>query len=122
MIFFSVNQLYSFCLVLSFGIICCIFNSILSAILLKNYQNNIFKFIFNLFLSLIFSIFLIFSINIFYFGQFHIAIILAFMLGYWWCGKTLSKLLDFLEAKLYYIYIISIRRVWREHKYKSIDD
>jgi len=124
MIFFSVNQLYSFCLVLFFGIICAVFNAFLGVILIKNHQNNIFNFIFKFILSLFFSIFLIFSINIYYFGQFNLIIVLAFILGYWWSTKTLQKLLDFLEIKFYYIYIKLIKWVkfCFERKNASISD
>lgn len=124
MIFFSINQLYSFCLVLLFGIICGVFNTFLGVILIKNHQNNIFNFIFKLFLSLIFSIFLIFSINIYYFGQFNIAIILAFILGYTWITKTGRNLLDFFETKFYHIYIKLLRWVkfYLEKKHESIKD
>lgn len=124
MIFFTVNQLYSFCLILFCGIICCVFNSFLGVFLIKNHQNKIFKFIFKLFLSLIFSIFLIFSINSFYFGQYNIVLILAFAIGFLWCEKTLHKSLDFLELKFYYIYIKLIRRLtfYHESKHQSISD
>lgn len=105
MIFFSVNQLYSFCLVLFFGIICGIINSILGVIFIKNHQKNIFNFIFKIILSLIFVLFLIFSINIYYFGDFSPIIILSFILGYIWCKKTVQNLLDFFEIKFYHVYI-----------------
>lgn len=124
MIFFSVNQLYSFCLVLLCGIICGIFNTILGVVLIKNHQNNIFNFIFKLILSIIFSIFLVFSINIFYFGQFNVIIIGAFLLGFIWIKKTFSNLLDFLEIKFYHIYIKTIKLVkfYFERKHESIKD
>lgn len=124
MIFFSINQLYSFCLILFFGIICGVINAILGVILLKNHQNNIFNFIFKLILSLIFSIFLIFSVNIYYFGEFNPAIILAFILGYIWSAKTLRKTLDFFEIKFYHIYIKLIKYVkfYFERKHESIKD
>lgn len=124
MIFFSANQLYSFCLVLLCGIICGIFNIILGVLLIKNHQNNIFNFIFKLIFGVIFSIFLIFSINIFYFGQFNLVIIGAFLLGFIWIKKTFSNLLDFLEIKFYYIYIKTIKLVkfYFERKHESIKD
>ena len=124
MIFFSVNQLYSFCIVLSLGIICGVFNTFLGVILLKNHQNNIFNFIFKLILSLFFSIFLIFSINMYYFGQFNPLIIVAFIFGYIWCTKTLHKMLDFLEIKFYHIYIKLLRwiKFYFERKHESIKD
>lgn len=124
MIFFSINQLYSFCLIMFCGVLCCIFNLFLGVFLIKNHQNKAFEFIFKLFLSLIFSVFLIFSVNFFYFGQYNIVLILAFILGYIWCLKTLHKLLDFLELKFYYIYIKLIRRfkVYSESKHQSISD
>ncbi len=105
MIFFSVNQLYSFCLVLFFGIICGVINSILGVIFIKNHQKNIFNFIFKIILSFIFVLFLIFSINIYYFGDFSPIIILSFILGYIWCKKTVQNLLDFFEIKFYHVYI-----------------
>ena len=111
MIFFSLNQVCSFCLVLLFGIICGVFNAILGVLLLKNHQNNIFNFIFKLIISFIFVLFLIFSLNKFYFGIFSIVIILGFCLGYIWITTTLKNLLDFLEIKFYYIY-----------KYKKLTD
>lgn len=122
--FFSSNQLYSFCLILFFGIICAIFNGFLGIFLLKNHQKNIFNFIFKLILSLIFSIFLIFSINIFYFGQFNLIIISAFILGYIWCTKTISNLLDFLEIKFYHICIkvCKLVKFYFVGRYESIKD
>lgn len=124
MIFFSANQLYSFCLVLLCGIIYGIFYNILGVFLIKNHQNNIFNFIFKLILSIIFSIFLIFSVNIFYFGQFNIIIIIAFLLGFIWIKKTFSNLLDFLEIKFYHIYIKILKHIkfYFERKHESIKD
>ncbi len=124
MIFFSTNQLYSFCLVMLCGIIFGIFYTILGVILLKNHQNKIFNFIFKFILSLIFSVFLIFSINIFYFGQFNLIIICAFFVGFIWCNKTLNKLLDFFEIKFYHIYINCYKwlKLYFEVKRESIKD
>ena len=124
MIFFSVNQLYSFCLVLFCGIIFGLFYNILGVLLIKNHQNNILNFIFKFVLSIIFSVFLIISINIFYFGQFNPIIIASFCIGFLWCKKTLKKSLDFFEIKFYYIYIKLIKWVkfYYEGKRKSIKD
>jgi len=124
MIFFSVNQLYSFCLVLFCGLIFGLFYSILGVFLLKNHQNKIFEFIFKFILSAIFSIFLIFSINIFYFGQFNPIIIASFFVGFWWSKKSLKKSLDFFEIKFYYVYINIYRwvRFYFEKRRQSISD
>ncbi len=124
MIFFSVNQLYSFCLVLFCGLIFGLVYSVLGVFFIKNHQNKIFEFIFKFILSIIFSIFLIFSVNIFYFGQFNIVIIASFFLGFWWSTKTLEKSLDFFEIKLYYVYIKFIRLIkfYFERKNESIKD
>ena len=124
MIFFSVNQLYSFCLVLFCGIIFGLFYIFLGVLLIKNHQNSIFDFIFKIFLSIICSIFLIFSINIFYFGQFNPVIITSFFIGFLWCKKTLKKSLDFFEIKFYYIYIklIKLVKLYCERKHESIKD
>lgn len=124
MIFFSSSQLYSFCLVALCGIIFGIFYIICGVILLKNHQNKIFDFIFKFILSLIFSVFLIFSINIFYFGQFNPIIICAFFVGFVWCIKTLNKTLDFFEIKFYHIYINCHRwlKLYLEGKRESIKD
>ena len=124
MIFFSVNQLYSFCLVLFCGIIFGLIYSILGVILIKNHQNKVFNFIFKFILSIIFSIFLVFSINIFYFGQFNPIIIASFFLGFLWSTKTVKKSLDFFEIKFYYSYI-KIRKCIKfyfERKNESIKD
>lgn len=124
MIFFSVNQLYSFCLVLFCGLIFGVFYSILGVFFIKNHQKNIADFIFKLFLSIIFTIFLIFSVNIFYFGQFNPIIIASFCLGFMWSKKTLKKSLDFFEIKFYYVYIKLYKWVkfYFEQQRKSIDD
>ncbi|MFQ6724218.1 MAG: spore cortex biosynthesis protein YabQ [Clostridia bacterium] len=124
MIFFSVNQLYSFCLVLCSGLIFGLIYSILGVIFIKNHQNNIFNFIFKFILGIIFSIFLVFSINIFYFGQFNLIIIVSFSLGFWWSKKTLEKLLDFFEIKFYYVYIKlkKLIKFYFERKHESIKD
>ena len=124
MIFFSVNQLYSFCLILFGGLIFGLFYSVLGVILIKNHQNDIFNFIFKFILSIVFSVFLIFSINIFYFGQFNPIIISVFFAGFLWCKKTLKKSLDFFEIKFYYIYIKLIKYIkfYFERKHESIKD
>lgn len=124
MIFFSINQLYSFCLVMFCGIVCAIFNTILGIILLKNHQNAIFNFIFKLILGIIFSIFLVFSINIFYFGQFNPLIIASFFIGFWWITKSVGKTLDFFEIKFYYIYtkLQKIIKFYFVRKNESIKD
>ena len=124
MIFFSVNQLYSFCLVMCCGLILGVFYSILGVFFVKNHQKYIAEFIFKLFLSVIFSIFLVFSVNIFYFGQFNVIIIASFCLGFAWSKKTLKKSLDFFEIKFYYIYIKLFRWVkfYFEQQHKSIND
>ena len=124
MIFFSVNQLYSFCLVLFCGIIWGLICSILGVILIKNHQNKLFDFIFKFILSCIFVIFLIFSVNIFYFGQFNLIIIASFFLGFWWSTKTLKKSLDFFEIKFYYVYIklLKLIKFYFERKNESIKD
>ena len=124
MIFFSANQLYAFCLVVLCGIIFGVFSNILGVILLKNHQNKVFDFIFKFILSVIFSIFLIFSINIFHFGQFNIIIISAFFIGFVWSNKTLKNLLDFFEIKFYHIYINCCKwlKFYFERKRESIKD
>ena len=124
MIFFSTNQLYSFCLVMLSGIIFSILYCFFSIILLKNHQNKLFNFIFKFILSLIFSIFLIFSINIFYFGEFNLIIISAFFVGFVWIIKTLDKMLDFFEIKFYHIYIKCLKwiKFYFERKHESIKD
>ena len=124
MIFFSINQLYSFCLVLFCGIISSLIYSILGAFLLKNHQNNLFNFIFKFIVCIFVGIFLIFSINIFYFGQFNAIIISAFFIGFIWGIKTLSNLLDFFEIKFYYICIKLCKwlKFYFERKHESIKD
>ena len=124
MIFFSINQLYSFCLVGLFGMICAGFNGILGVFVLKNHQNKVLNFIFKLIIGIIFSIFLIFSINIFYFGQFNPIIISAFFLGYFWLAKTMQNLLDFFERLFYYVCINIYKKVrfYFETKRQSFSD
>ena len=124
MIFFSINQLYSFCIILFFGIIFGVFYTILSVFLIKNHLNNIFKFIFNFIFSIIFCVFLIFLINIYYFGDFNFIIITTFILGFTWSKKTLNNLLDFFEIKFYHIYIKCCKRIkfYFERKHESIKD
>ena len=124
MIFFSTNQLYSFCIILFWGVIFGVIYTILGIFLIKNYQNNIFNFIFKFIFSLIYSISLIFLINIFYFGQFNLIIISAFILGFVWSKKTLGNLLDFLQIKFYHIYIKTYKRLkfYLERKHESIRD
>lgn len=124
MIFFSTNQLYSFCLVMLSGIIFSVLYCFLGIILLKNHQNKLFNFIFKFIFSLIFSVFLIISVNIFYFGEFNFIIICAFFVGFIWCKKTLEKILDFFEIKFYHIYIKAIKwlKYYFERKHESIKD
>jgi len=124
MIFFSVNQIYSFCLVLLCGIIFGLFYSILGVIFIKNHQNNILGFIFKFILSFLFCIFLIISVNIFYFGQFNLVIVASFFLGFLWSKKTLEKSLDFFEIKFYYGYIklLKLIKFYFERKNESIKD
>lgn len=124
MIFFSLNQLYSFCLVLFCGVVCGLIFTVLSVLFVKNHQNNIVKFIFKFIFGVFFSIFLIFSINVFYFGEFNLIIICSFILGFLWCLKTFKNLLDFLEIKFYYIYIKSYKYIkfYFERKNESIND
>ena len=124
MIFFSTNQLYSFCLVLFCGIIFGLIYSVLGVILVKNHQNDITNFIFKFILGLFFGFFLIFSVNIFYFGNFNLIIIGAFTLGFYWCLKTLNKMLDFFEIKFYHIYIrlYKLLRICLEKNHESIKD
>ena len=124
MIFFSLNQLYSFCLVLLGGLIFGLIYSILGVILIKNHQKSILNFIFKFVLSIIFSIFLIISVNIFYFGQFNPIIIASFFIGFIWSKKTLKKSLDFFEIKFYYIYIKLLKwiKFYLERKHESIKD
>lgn len=124
MIFFSLNQLYSFCIILFGGILCGIFNGILGVLTLRSRQKNIFNFIFKLIVSVFFSIFLIFFVHLYYFGSFSPTIILAFALGYVWIDKTLRKLLDFFEIKVYHTYIFILRSI-KHHlarKNESIKD
>lgn len=124
MIFFTINQIYSFLLIFSFGVFCGLFSSILGVFLLKNHQNLFFNYFFKIFLSVFFGIFIIFSINLFYFGDFKAITILSFVLGYTIINKTLSNLLDFLELKVYYIYKNIIKGV-KSHfarKHSSIQD
>lgn len=104
MIFFTINQLYSFLLIFSFGVFGGLFCSILGVFLLKNHQNLFFNYFFKIFSTIIFGIFIIFSINLFYFGDFKPIPILAFTLGWVAINKILSNLLDFLELKSYHIY------------------
>ncbi len=124
MIFFTLNQVHSFCLVLFCGILCGAFSGILGVALLKNHQNHILSFIFKAIVGIIVSIFLVFSINIFYFGQFNIVIIVAFFIGFVWIYKTLKNLLDFFETKFYYICIRLHKwlKFYFERKHESIKD
>ena len=124
MIFFATSQLYSFCLILMCGIFFGLFYGVFEIILVKKHQNNIIDFIFKFIFSLIFSIFLIYSINIFYFGDFNLIIISAFILGFVWCKKSTQNLLDFFEIKFYYIYIKTYfgLRFYFEGKHESIKD
>lgn len=124
MIFFSLNQLYSFLIILFGGILCGVFNGILGVLTLKSRQKNIFNFIFKLITSLFFAIFLIFFVNLYYFGTFSPVIILAFTIGYVWIGKTLRKLLDFFEIKVYYTYIFILKSIkhYLARKHESIKD
>lgn len=124
MIFFSINQLYSFCLILFCGILCGLIYSIFCVFLIKNHQNKLINFIFNFLVSIFVGIFLIFSINIFYFGQFNLIIILSFFIGFIWSTKSLRFLLDFFETKVYYIYNKSFKYIkfCFVRKHESIKD
>lgn len=124
MIFYSINQVYSFLLIFSFGVFCSLFSSILGVFLLKNHHKIFFGYLFKIFLTIIFGIFIIFSVNLFYFGSFQPIAILSFTLGYVATNKTLAKTLDFLELKVYYIYnnIIKGVKSYLARKHKSIQD
>lgn len=124
MIFFSTNQLYSFCLILFYGILCGLIYSIFCVFLIKNHQNKLINFIFKFIFSIFVGVLLIFSINNFYFGQFNPIIILSFFIGFIWSIKTLKFLLDFFEIKVYYIYIKSFKYIkfYFVRKNESIKD
>ena len=111
MIFFSINQLYSFCLILFCGILCGLIYSIFCVFLIKNHQNKLINFIFKFVFSIFIGILLIFSVNIFYFGQFNPIVVLSFFIGLIWSIKTLGFLLDFFETKVYYIYNKSFKYI-----------
>lgn len=124
MIFFSINQVYSFLLIFTSGVICGLILAFFKVFLLNNYQKNIFNYFFKIFSTIIFSFFIIFSINLFYYGDFKPIPILAFILGYFCLNKTLSNSLDFLQTKFYYIYIKIMKGVKKHFagKHKSIQD
>ena len=124
MIFFSINQLYSFCLILFCGILGGLIYSIFCVFLIKNHQNKLISFIFNFLTSIFVGILLTFSVNIFYFGQFNLIIILSFFIGFIWSTKTLRFLLDFFETKVYYIYNKSFKyiKLYLVRKHESIKD
>ena len=124
MIFFSTNQLYSFCLILFYGILCGLIYCIFCVFLIKNHQNKLINFIFKFIFSIFVGVLLIFSINNFYFGQFNPIIILSFFIGFIWSIKTLKFLLDFFEIKVYYIYIKSFKYIkfYFVRKNESIKD
>lgn len=124
MIFYSINQIYSFLLIFTFGVLCGLFSSIFGVFLLKNHQNLFFDYFFKIILTIIFGIFIIFSINLFYFGSFQPITILSFALGYFAIIKTLANLLDFLELKVYHIYknIIKGVKFHIARKRQSIQD
>lgn len=105
MIFFSANQLYSFCLILFCGMICGLIYSIFCVFLTKSHQNKLIDFIFNFITSIFIGVLLIFSVIFFNSGQFNLVIIVAFFIGLMWSTKSLKFLLDFFEIKVYYIYI-----------------
>ena len=124
MIFFSINQLYSFCLILFYGMLCGLIYSIFCVFLIKNHQNKLINFIFNFWTTIFIGILLIFSVNIFYFGQFNFIIIVSFFTGFAWSVKSLRFLLDFFEIKVYYIYTKTFRYIkfYFERKHESIKD
>ena len=101
MIFLTNNQLNCFLVFLFFGIICGIIYQLFCIIFLKKYQKNIIKSVFNGIFCTFFCIFYIFLINFFNFGKFPLALILAFLVGFFWIEKLLRNLVVFLQNKWY---------------------
>lgn len=105
MIFLSLNQLNCFLIFLFYGIISCFIYKIFCILFLKNYQKKLKFIVFDAIFYTFLMIFLIFLINFLNFGKLSLALIFAFIIGFY-SFKTLTKnLVVFLQNKWYNIFI-----------------
>lgn len=120
MIFSSFNHVNCFLVFLFFGIIIGFINLIFSILFLKKYQKKFLNCIFDVFFYTFLSIFFIFLINIFNFGEFSFALILAFLLGFIWIKKACKNLFAFLSKKWYNVFIKLKSNKKHNEKHKKI--
>ena len=101
MIFSTFNQVNCFLIFLFFGIIIGLISKLFFTLILKNYKKifkkNVFYTIFYTFFSIIF----VFLINFYNLGQFNYALIIAYLLGYFYFLFISKNLFAFLENKWY---------------------
>lgn len=101
MIFSTFNQVNCFLIFLFFGIIIGLISKLFFTLILKNYQKIIIKNIFYTVFYTFFSIFFVFLINYYNLGQFNYALIISYLLGYFYFLYISKNLFAFLENKWY---------------------
>lgn len=101
MIFITNNQLNCFLLFLFFGIVAGFLYQIFCVIFLKNYQKIYLKSIFNGIFCIFFGIFYVILINFYNFGKYPLALLAAFLVGFFWIKKLMFNLVVFLQNKWY---------------------
>ena len=101
MIFSTQNQLNAFLIFIFAGAIFGFIFQFLNLFLIKNYQKNFLKIIFDTVFFSFFSIFLVFLLNIFNFGKFSLTLCLAASFGFFWIKKLTQKTVALFETKWY---------------------
>ncbi len=117
MIFSTFNQLNIFLLFLFFGIIIGIISKIFFVLFLKNFQKIIIKNIIYAIFYTFFSIFFIILINFYNLGQFSYALIISYLLGFFWLNYISKNLVAFLENKWYNIFTKFKHILFRKKKH-----
>lgn len=101
MIFATNNQLNCFILFIFFGLILGGIFQLLSIIFFKKYQKNWEKIVFESIFYTFFCIFFVILSNIFNFGLFSFALVLAYLIGFIWTNKLSAKLVGKIQNKWY---------------------
>lgn len=111
MLFESLKQGYIFFGSVYFGLIIgiiydfCKFN----VRLLKN--KNVAQIIFDCFFSIAFVLLFFMCLNVVYFGEFRLFVLISFILGFVLEQKSLGFLVDFIIKKLYNFFIVVFKRI-----------
>ena len=101
MIFSTTQQLNCFLLFVFLGILLSIIFNIFFILFLKNKSKIIKKIILDSVFCTIFCIFFVIFLNLFNFGKFSLALVFAYLLGYFWFKYLVKKTVDKLANKWY---------------------